>query len=114
MPYFALPFSLPGVSSRRVGLPRMRKSFGSFSDGFSGTGILAATPTSAPYATFLPLLWITWLASVRHSSAGTFHCVAAAATSIWRAAAPAWRSGSQCARTVVEPPVACMPNIGLA
>ena len=39
---------------------------------------------------------------------------AAAATSISRAAAPALRIGSQLARTVVEPPVAWMPNNGLA
>ena len=50
---------------------------------------------------------------MRSVLASTFHRSAAAATSISRAAAPALRSGSQCARTVVEPPVACMPNIGL-
>ena len=61
----------------------------------------------------MPLLWMTMPFSVRQSAGSVFHLSAAAATSIARAVAPALRIGSQCPRTEVDPPVACMPNIGL-
>ena len=44
----------------------------------------------------------------------TFHCCAAACTSMARAEAPALRSGFQKARIELELPVTCMPKIGLA
>ena len=47
--------------------------------------------------------------AVRHSFAGTFHCCAAAATSIWRTTAPTRRSGSQWVGVDVLPPAICMP-----
>ena len=52
--------------------------------------------------------------SVRQSAASAFQVSAATAISIARAVAPALRIGSQCPRTEVDPPVACMPKIGLA
>jgi hypothetical protein len=48
MPNSAVPLTFMGVSRRRVRLPTMRKSFGSFSGGFSGTGMVAALAASSP------------------------------------------------------------------
>ena len=114
MPKRPVPFTLAGVSRRFRGLPSNLKSFGSFNFGCTGTGNLAASEVKAPYDSLLPLGAITWLFSVRSVAASSFHCAAAAATSISRAAAPALRSGSQNPRIVALPPVACMPNIGFA
>jgi hypothetical protein len=44
----ALPLTLSGVSSRRVGLPTMRNAFGSFSLTFSGGLRSAAFSASLP------------------------------------------------------------------
>src|SRR3989441_4525189 len=57
-------------------------------------------------------VWITAPFSARHSALSTFHVCAAAATSSSRAAAPALRSGVNAARTLVLPPVPCIPNMG--
>ena len=114
MPYFALPFTFCGVSSRFNGLPSSLNSAWGFSLGEAGTACFAALPMSAPYDSLRPFGPSTWLFSVRSSPVSSFQCAAAAATSISRAAAPAWRSGTQWARIVVLPPVACRPNIGLS
>ena len=52
--------------------------------------------------------------SVWQPAGSTFQLSAAAAISIARAAAPAWRSGMKKARTEVEPPVTWKPRSGLA
>ena len=44
-----------------------------------------------------------------HSAAGTLHDSAAAAISIWRAAAPTWRIGVQLVGVPVLPPADCGP-----
>src|SRR6202051_2472087 len=51
--------------------------------------------------------------SLRHADLSTFHCAAAACSSMSRAAAPALRIGSQDERTLELPPVPCIPNAGL-
>ena len=48
MPYSAVPLVFAGVSSRRVRLPTIVKSFGSFSVTVSGTGSLDAAAASWP------------------------------------------------------------------
>src|SRR5438445_2384697 len=57
-------------------------------------------------------VWITAPFSARHSALSTLHVCAAAVTRSSRAAAPALRSGVNAARTLVLPPVPCMPNMG--
>ena len=82
--------------------------------GLAGTGNFAASSAKAPYPSFFPEgLCTTMLSSVLHVPGSTFHLFAAAAISISRAAAPAFASGSQEARTLVLPPVPCNPKIGL-
>jgi hypothetical protein len=49
-------------------------------------------------------LSITLPASVESDAGATPHCLAAAATSMARAAAPAWRMGSQLFGVAVLPP----------
>src|SRR5579871_5702773 len=51
--------------------------------------------------------------SVRQADLSTFHCDAAACSSMSRAAAPALRIGSHEDRTLELPPVPCIPNAGL-
>src|ERR1700675_2018330 len=51
--------------------------------------------------------------SVRQLDLSTFHCAAAAWSSMSRAAAPALRIGSHEDRTLELPPVPCIPNAGL-
>src|SRR5579864_4186879 len=51
--------------------------------------------------------------SVRQVDLSTFHCAAAACSSMSRAAAPALRIGSHEERTLELPPVPCIPNAGL-
>ena len=51
--------------------------------------------------------WCTTPAVVSHSDTGTFHCAAAAATSIARPAAPTRRIGSQLFGIAVLPPANC-------
>ena len=60
-----------------------------------GTGSFAAAAARAPYPIVRPLPeWTTsWFFAV-HSPAGTFHCAAAALTSMVRAVAPATRNVS--------------------
>jgi hypothetical protein len=110
-----LPVDFAAVSSRLMPLlPSSVNRLGSLSFTSLGGVCLAAFAASWPYESFLPLLWSTMPFSVLHSAGSTFHVSAAAPISIARAAAPALRIGSQCPRTEVEPPVACMPKIGFA
>jgi hypothetical protein len=48
MPNFCVPLLFARLSMRRTGLPINRKSFGSFSVTFFGTGILLARSASSP------------------------------------------------------------------
>ncbi len=98
---------LSGVSSRCTARdPIRRKSFGSFSVGLCGTGNWAADAAKAPNSEVLPDgLCSTTPAWTVISEAGTFHCAAAAATNISRAAAAARRSCIQEFAIEVEPPV---------
>ena len=107
IPNSVLPFTLSGMSSRGVDFPSRRKVVGSLS-GTSpvGTGCLAASAARSPYdAVRLDGPWVTTLAIVEHSDAGTPHRAAAAATSIARAVAPARRSGMYELRVLWLPPV---------
>ena len=93
-PYRALPVTISGPSMRRCGLPMKWYSSGSLKSGFCGTGNLEAAPTSAANDSCLPVAKCVTLPSfVRSSLLGNPSCVAAAVTSISRAAAPARRSG---------------------
>ena len=111
MPKRALPLTLAGVSSRRVRLPTMRKSFGSFSGGFCGTGSFAAAAASSPKVALRPPGPLTTPLPGCTCSRGTLQRSAAALASISRTWAPATRSFSQPSRTDVEPPVSCVPPI---
>ena len=53
--------------------------------------------------------WTTKPGSVPHVAGSTFHCAAAAASSIARAAAPALRTRSHSVHVLVLPPVICIP-----
>src|SRR5437879_9328160 len=113
IPNWALPSTLGGVSRRRTRVPRIFQSFGSLSGTSAGVGSAAAFSTSLPYVRRRLLgVWITAPFSARHSALSTLHVCAAAATSSSRAAAPALRTRVNAARTLVLPPVPCMPNMG--
>src|SRR5881296_3846950 len=114
IPNWALPSTLGGVSRRRTRVPRIFQSFASLSGTSAGAGSAAALAASFPYVRRRLLgVWITAPFSARHAALSTPQVSAAALTSISRAAAPALRSGVNAARTLVLPPVPCMPNIGL-
>ena len=117
MPYSAVPLTLSGVSSRLAGVPISLKSFGSLSATCRGrhrqrrrplrelaVAELAAGRVVDDYAVL----------RARQEAASTPQVCAAASTRSMRAAAPAWRSGFQKARTEVEPPVTWTPRRGLA
>src|SRR5579859_3874876 len=114
IPNSAVPFTFILESIRFVAFPTYLYSFASFRFGFAGTGIFAASSTSAPYPMRLPeAVFTTALFSVWHALGSTFHRFAAVATSISRAAAPAFASGSHDPRMLVLPPVPCNPKTGL-
>ena len=107
----AVPFDLAFESVRGTCLPMNTKSFASLSLTLVGTGSNAAAADSSPKLAFLPFAWnttpfFTWI-----ESGGTFHCFAAAATSIARAAAPACRYCSNELAMDDEPPVICAPKV---
>ena len=83
---------LAGISNRAGDDPIIFQSLGSFSLGSVGTGNVLATCANSPYRACLPDVCVTTLCAARHSDAGTFHCFAAAAINISRAAAPALRT----------------------
>src|ERR1700688_62576 len=82
----------------------------SFNSSLFGTSCFADDVTSSLYPSFFPdFLCTTVCNSVEHSSAGTFHCCAAARTSINRAVAPASRNGTKKLTTECEPSVSWSP-----
>ena len=82
------------------------QSFGSFSGTSFGGSILAAASATLPKVVARPdALWVILLFSAVHSDAGTFHSLAAAWTSIMRAAAPPLRTYSCEVRMPRLPPV---------
>ena len=91
MPKLCWPLLLARASMRPVGLPIRRKSLGFFSTTVAGTGWAMAAWASSPYDSFLPLGPSTKPSRVRSVAASTFHCAAAAATSMARARAPSSR-----------------------
>ncbi len=105
----AVPFDLARASLRGAFLPISVKFFGSLSGTFSGTGIAAAAAASWPkLALRAPALSTPSLTVMLCGD--TFHCLAAAATSIARAVAPALRSWSHEFAIAVDPPVPCIPK----
>src|SRR3989454_4678060 len=115
MPYWALPFTLSGVSRRFAGVPINVKSFGSLSGTLSGTGSLAAFSAREPYGSVRPVgVWVTTPRLARHDAGSTSHVWAAAATSMVRAVAPARRNGSTNELTLDDPAVSGSPNNGVA
>ena len=102
-----LPLDLARASSRvSFSLPTILKAAGSLRVTCVGRGSLAALPASSPKVALRPVPvcdttpWLTLI-----SLAGTAHALAAAATSMARAVAPACRSCCQELATAVEPPV---------
>jgi hypothetical protein len=86
--------------------PISRKLPGSLSFTSCGTLSRAAAPASSPKLACFPCPACASTPSVTViSPAGTFQALAAAATSMARAVAPAWRSCIQEFATAVEPPV---------
>ncbi len=112
IPNSALPFNFSGVSSRLIGLPISLNVFGSLSCTFAGGVSLAAADARCPYVRLRFGPFSTAPDSVRQMDGSTFHCCAAAAISMARAAAPAWRNCSSPDHTLELPPVICMPKAG--
>ena len=84
--------TLSGTSSRRTGLPMSFHAPGSLSLTSAGGGSAAAAAAIVPNATVRPLgACVTTLLRAWHCAAGTFQRAAAAAISISRAVAPAFR-----------------------
>src|SRR5438067_2476117 len=82
----------------------------SLSSSFLGTSCFVAAAASSPYPSFFSeFLWTTMCNSVEHSASGTFHCLAAARTSISLAVAPASRKGTKKLTTECEPSVSWSP-----
>ena len=97
MPNSGSPRTSFALSTPVTRVPSKRKLCFAFSVRLAaaGTGSVAATSASSPYVALrLLLAWRTVLACVVSSAAGTFQVLAAAATSIARAVAPARRSDS--------------------
>jgi hypothetical protein len=104
----ALPFVFDTLSTRGAARPISVKSFGSFSVTSAGTGCLPAASASSPKPAFFPLAACdTTPAFTVIWPAGTFHCAAAAPTSMARAVAPARRICSNELAIAVLPPVPC-------
>ncbi len=92
--------------SKRAGeVPINFQSFLSFSLGSLGISSLDAAAATLPNVVRLPEEWVITPFAALHSAAGTPHSCAAAATSISRAAAPAWRTYSCESRMPRLPPV---------
>jgi hypothetical protein len=111
MPKIGLPVTLSSVSRRFCGVPTSVQSCGSLSFGSAGGGDFAAASATSPKRRVRPLgLWVMTLFAACHSTVGTFHCCAAAAISISRAAAPAFRKHSCEPRTEQLAPVDMSPH----
>ncbi|MNN69007.1 hypothetical protein D3C81_1847570 [compost metagenome] len=106
----ALPSVLSALSLRaRRSWPIRVKSFGDLSFTSSGTGCRAAASASSPKPALRPeAAWLTTPLLTEISCADTFHCSAAAATSMARALAPALRICSKELAMAELPPVPCM------
>ena len=94
MPNIGLPVTMSGLSTPGTRVPTIVKSLGSLSGtlAMSGGVIAAALSASSPYVARRPLArCVTAPDAVLSSAAGTPHIAAAAATSMWRAAAPVRR-----------------------
>ncbi len=115
IPYCAVPRDFASTSRRLGEVPIRKKRPGSLSGTCLGTGIVPASTASSPYdrLRFEPA-WCTAPSLVVHSDAGTFQRLAAAATSIARAAAPAPRSSGYITAMLVLPPVVMSLNTGSA
>jgi hypothetical protein len=86
------PVVFAGLSRRRrSALPISVQAPASFNVTSAGGVSFAAASASSPKVAFLPLAWLTTPLETVISPAGTFHCLAAAETSITRAVAPARR-----------------------
>src|SRR5712692_3980651 len=111
IPKSGLPLTLSGMSSRRAGLPMRFHSLGSFSFTSFGRSSFEAACATWPKRSFLcDGVCVITPFSASHSDAGTFHLCAAAAISISRAVAPAWRKYSCESRIERLPPVAIEPH----
>ena len=110
----AVPFDFAAASTRGARLPMNTYFDGSFGVTLDGAGIAAASCASSPKFALRPDECDTTPAATVTVSACTFQRLAAAATSIARAVAPAVRSWSHEFAIAVEPPVPCAgPHIRL-
>src|SRR5690348_17066397 len=105
------PVVLPGVSRRGTRVPISVQRSGVLSVTSAGTASAAASEARAPKRDDLPEGCETTPLATAISPAGTCQDLAAAATSMARAAAPARRICVQELAVEVEPPVPCTgPN----
>jgi hypothetical protein len=103
---WAVPLLFAGTSTRGSFWPISLKSLGSFRVTLAASGCAAALPASSPkLACRREAAWLSTPRSTTISAAGTFHSAAAAATSMARAVAPAWRSCIQEFAIALLPPV---------
>src|SRR6185295_3066301 len=106
--------TLSRVSRRFTGLPMSFHSLGFFSVTSLGGSRRAAASATLPYVVLrLDALWVMTLFDATHSEAGTPHWLAAACTSIMRAAAPPLRTYSCEVRMPRLPPVEKSPQTRL-
>ena len=90
------------------------QSLGSFSVISVGTAIFDAAAATFPNVTLRPVGWcVITLSAATHSATGTFHSLAAACTSIKRAAAPPLRTYCSEVRIPRLPPVEKSPQTRL-
>ena len=76
----------------------------------TGTGCFAASAANSPYPRRRPLAWCsTSCCTAFTSDTGTDQRAAAAASSIWRAAAPTRRMGTKKCRTLRDPSTFWLP-----
>jgi hypothetical protein len=98
------------VSKRVRARPICEKALGALTVASAGAGSAAAAVASWPYVRRSPSPRTMAPFSARSSLAATPQCSAAAVMRRWRASAPARRSLSQPSRTLVLPPVTCVPS----
>jgi hypothetical protein len=110
MPKMPRPFVFSRVSSRCVGFPSSRKSFGSLRGASAGGVRRAACSTSLPYESDRPSACLTVPFSARQVAGSTPQVSAAAAISMAFAVAPARRICSYDSSELVLPPVPWSPH----
>src|SRR5204863_9708003 len=104
----------PALSGRWPGWQTTLPRFGSLGGTSFGCSRRAAASATAPNVTVrLDGVWVITLFDAVHSDAGTFHWLAAACTSIIRAAAPPLRTYSFDWRMPRLPPVENSPQTRL-